>query len=219
VQGDQPLEFVGQVRAVLGLATGIGIALQVVRVRQVVDAREPRAEPFAVVDHAADGDAAEADAVIAALAADEAGARGLAARAVIGERDLQRGVDRLRSGIGEEDVAEVRRQPARDVVGELERARVSHLERRRVFHRRDLAADRLGDFAAAVAGIDAPQARHCVEDLPAVRRPVMHALGAGQHARVGLELPVGRERHPESFHFGALEGGGRVHGGVPDSVV
>jgi hypothetical protein len=46
---------------------------------------------LAVVDDAADRDAAEVHAVIAALAPDQAGARALAARAVIGDGDFQRG--------------------------------------------------------------------------------------------------------------------------------
>ncbi len=58
----------------------------------MVDAREERAEVLAVVDHAADRNAAEADAVIAALAADEARARALPAHVMIGERDLERRV-------------------------------------------------------------------------------------------------------------------------------
>ena len=109
VQRDEALEFVGEVRAVLGLAARVGVAGEVVRVRQVVDARQHRAEQLAVVDHAADGDAAETDAVIAALPTDEARARAFAARAVIGQRDLERGVDRLRAGVREEDVVEALR--------------------------------------------------------------------------------------------------------------
>ena len=52
---------------------------EVMGVRQVVDAGQQGAEELAVGDDAADRDAAEADAVIAALAADEARARALAA--------------------------------------------------------------------------------------------------------------------------------------------
>ena len=65
------------------------------------DGRRPAQVPeeLAVAGDAADRDAAEADAVIAALAADQPGARAFAPRAVIGERDLQRGLDRLRAGI------------------------------------------------------------------------------------------------------------------------
>src|SRR5262245_40998135 len=89
-------------RAPVRLALAEGLLLAAVGRRQVVDAGEQRAEEFAVVDDAADRDAAEADAVIAALAPDQAGARALAAHVVIGERDLERGVDRLRAGIAKE---------------------------------------------------------------------------------------------------------------------
>ena len=63
----------------------------------MIDAGEQRAELLAVVDDAADRDAAEADAVIAALASDQAHARGVAAHIMIGERDLERSVDSFRA--------------------------------------------------------------------------------------------------------------------------
>ncbi len=94
MQADDALQRIGEMRAVLRLALGEGVLRQV-GVRQVIDARQHRAEPLAVIDHAADRDAAEADAVIAALAPDEAGARALAVGAVIGERDLERAIDGL----------------------------------------------------------------------------------------------------------------------------
>ena len=75
---------------------------------------------LAVVDDAADRNAAEADAVIAALAADQAGALALAADVVVGERDLQRGVDRLRTRIAEEHVVEIARRERGDAARELE---------------------------------------------------------------------------------------------------
>ena len=84
-------------RAPFGLARGEGLFFAVVGVRQMVDAGEQRAEIFAVGDNTADRDAAEADAVVAALASDQAGARAFATHMVIGERDLERGVDRLRA--------------------------------------------------------------------------------------------------------------------------
>ena len=62
-------------------------------VRHVIDAGEQAAEQLAVGDDAADRDAAEADAVIAALAADQPLPGALAPGAVVGQRDLQRGVD------------------------------------------------------------------------------------------------------------------------------
>jgi hypothetical protein len=63
----------------------------------MIDPGQERPEEFAIVDNAADGNAAEADAVIAALPADQARARALATHVVVGERDLERGIDRLRA--------------------------------------------------------------------------------------------------------------------------
>ena len=50
--------------------------------------------------------------------------------------------------------------------------------------------------------------QHAVEDLPALRGPVVHAGGTGQQPGVRLELPVGRERHPVGVQRG---GGSRAH--------
>ena len=75
MQRDEPLQLVGELGAVLRLAAREGVAREVVGVADVVDAGEQRAEHLAVGDDAADRDAAEIDAVIAALAADQAEAR------------------------------------------------------------------------------------------------------------------------------------------------
>jgi hypothetical protein len=178
---------------------------EVVGVRQVVDARQLRAEELAVVHHAADRDAAEAHAVVAALAADEPRARSLAANAVVGERDLERRIDGLGARVREEDVIESLGQPVDDLVGEAERRRVAHLEGRRVVHLRDLPAHRLGDLLAAVARVHAPQARDAVEDLAPFRRPVVHPGGAREQPGLRLELAVGREGHPEGFEIGPVD--------------
>ena len=79
VQRDDAFELVGEMRAPFRLAFGEGLMLAVIGRRQMIDAGQQRAEEFAVVDDAADRNAAEADAVIAALAADQPGARALAA--------------------------------------------------------------------------------------------------------------------------------------------
>ena len=116
VQVDEAGQLVGQVRAPLGLALGEGLLGAVVGGLQMVDAGQHVAELLAVGDHAADRDAAEADAVVAALAADEARARALTAGLVVAERDLERGVDRLAARIGEEGIVEIaRRQQGRAV--------------------------------------------------------------------------------------------------------
>src|SRR3546814_16058533 len=55
---------------------------------------------------------------------------------------------------------------------------------------------RLGDLAAAVAGGDAEQAGRAVDHLVAVIGGEVHAFGAGQDARVRLEVAVRGKRHP-----------------------
>ena len=161
VQRDDALELVGEMRAPFRLALGEGLLLAVVGRRQMVDAGEQRAEELAVVDDAADRDAAEADAVIAALAPDQARARALAAHVVIGERDLERGVDRLRAGIAEEHVVEIARRQRRDAARELERLGMGELEGRRVVELGRLRLDRGDDRVAVVAGVACTTARRC----------------------------------------------------------
>src|SRR6516162_8476621 len=80
----------------LGHAAREGVAGGVMGMRQVIDGRKLR-EDAPDVDDAADRDAAAADAVIAALALDQPGPLSFAASPMIGERDLERGVDRLRA--------------------------------------------------------------------------------------------------------------------------
>ena len=60
-----------------------------------------------VGDHAADRDAAEADAMVGALATDQTGTLAFAAGLVIGQGDLERAVARLGAGIGEEHAVQV----------------------------------------------------------------------------------------------------------------
>ena len=106
------------------------------------------AERLAVADDAADRDAAEVDAVIALLAADQARLRALALRAPVRARHLERRVGGLGARAGEEHVVEAGGRELLDLVRELERQRVAELERRRVVERRDLLLHGLGDLAA-----------------------------------------------------------------------
>jgi hypothetical protein len=104
VQRHDALELVRQMRAPFRLTLRIGHVRRIVRMLQVIDAvQHRRREHLARRQQAADRDAAEADAVVALLAPDEARARSLSAQPVIAERDLERGVDRLGAGTGEED--------------------------------------------------------------------------------------------------------------------
>ena len=213
---DQTIEFVGKMLAPFRLADREGLLGAVIGRAEMIGAAERVAELLAVGDHAADRDAAEADAVIAALAADEAHARGVAAHVMIGERDLERGVDRLGAGIAEEHMVEIAGRQRGDAARQFEGLRVAELEGRREIHFRRLLLDRGDDRLAVMAGIGAPQAGRGVEDLAAFRRGVMHVLGAGEQARPRLEGAVGRERHPEGFEVVRNAGGGdrfgRCHG-------
>src|SRR3546814_20319511 len=66
VQVDAPLEIVGQLGAMLRKAAREGVAFDVVRVAEMVDARQPAAEGAPTVDEAADADPAEPGAMLAA---------------------------------------------------------------------------------------------------------------------------------------------------------
>ena len=130
MQRHDPLERVGEMSAPFRLALGEGLMLAVVGRGQMVDAGKQRAEILAVVDHAADRNAAEADAVIGPLAADQALARALPAHVVIGERDLQRRVAGLGAGIAVEHVIEIARRELGYAGSELERQRMGEREGR-----------------------------------------------------------------------------------------
>jgi hypothetical protein len=200
VQRDDAFQLVGQFGAVFRLAARVRILRQVVRVRQVVDARQQRAEGLAVVADAAHRQAAEADPVVAALAPDQAGASALAARLVVGQRDLQRGIDGFRAGVGIEHLAELVVRVVHQPLGQLEGGRMAHLEGGRVVELAGHFADRGGDLRLAVAARHAPQAGGAVEHLLAVDVAVIHALGRSQQARLGLEITVVGEWHPERGH-------------------
>ncbi len=210
MQRHQAVEFVGEMAAPFRLADGEGLLGAVIGRRQVIDAGDQRAEHLAVADDAADRDAAEADAVIAALAADQPHARGVAAHVVIGERDLERGVDRLRAGIAEEHVIEIAGRERGDAARQFERLGMRELEGRRVVEFGRLALDRRDDRIAVMAGIGAPQAGGAVDQLAAVRGEVVHVLGAGDEPRARLERAVGRERHPIGLEIVGDSGGGDV---------
>ena len=214
VQRHQTLEFVRKMRAPFRLALRERLLLAVIGVRQVVNAAEHHAEGLAVVADAADRHAAEADAVIAALAPDEALTLALPARHPIGERDLHRGIDRFRTGIAEEHMVEIARRHRRDPAGEFERFRIGVLERRREIHFRRLRLDRRDDRLAVVAGVGAPEAGGAVDHRFSLRRVVMHVLGPRHHARALLERAVGGKGHPERLEVVRDGGGNRLARGL-----
>ena len=156
MQRAKALEVLGELGAVRGLSPRKCISRQVVRMAQVVHAGYARAEGAPVVDDAADCHAAKVDAVIATLAPDQTEAAAFAARAVIGQRDLERRVRRFRARVGKEDARIAARREACETLRELESDGMPHLERRREIHFADLPAHRFDDFRPAVAGVHAP---------------------------------------------------------------
>jgi len=162
----------------------------------MIDARKQRAEELAVRHHAADRDAAESDAVIGPLAADEARAARLAIRPVIGDGDLERRVGGLRARIAEQHMIEIAGREACDPAGKLECLGVPELEGGREIEFRRLRLYRAHDRLAAMARIRAPQAGRRVQNRRSVRLVVMHVPGADDHSRLALELPVGGEGQP-----------------------
>ncbi|KAG0776810.1 hypothetical protein G6F22_012309 [Rhizopus arrhizus] len=176
--------------------------------RQVVYGGQQRAgERLTVGRDAADRDAAETHAVIAAFAADQAGALAFAAGPVVSQGNFQGRIDGLGAGVREEDAVQALGHEAGDSRGGFEGQRVAQLEAGRGIHDAGLAGNRVDDFLAAVAGVDAPQAGGAVEDRAAIDIFVVHALGAYQYTRRRLVLAIGGEWHPVRVQgLGALGG-------------
>ena len=76
-------------------ATRKSIAFDVEWMTQMVHAGQCGAEVLAVTCNTADGNAAESHAVIATFTSNQLGAQSVAAHAVIRQRHLQCGIDRL----------------------------------------------------------------------------------------------------------------------------
>ena len=181
------------------LTNGEGLLLTIVGCRQMVDTGNQRTELFAVVDDAAHRNAAEPDAMIAAFAADQPDARRVAPHIMIGQRDLERGINCFGAGIAEENMVEIAGSQCGDTARQLEGLGVRELERRRVVERRRFALDGDNDLLAVVPGIGAPEARRAIDELAPVAGAVMHILGADDEPRPFLECAIGRERHPVGF--------------------
>ena len=117
VQVDEALQVVGELNT-----PGLGLAARELVIRQhgmaqMADAGQSGAKGLFVVDHAGHRDAAEVDAMVGALAADEARALPLAARTMVGQGDLQRRIDGLRAGVHEEHVVDVAGREGRKPTG------------------------------------------------------------------------------------------------------
>src|SRR5690606_1546991 len=115
---------------------------------------------------------------------------------VIAASDLQRSVDSLRPGIGEEHVVQAFRRLFHQAAGEFKGARVAHSEGGNIVKAPSSVSDRLDDAGLGMACVDAPKAGHCVEDAAAIRCDVMHSFSAAKHSWMGKKLAHGRKGHP-----------------------
>ena len=140
VQRDDALELVGQMQAPLGLTPRITHLRRLERVGQVIDARNHQwREHFAVGRDATHRDTTHTDAVISALATDDARARAVATSAMIGHGDFEGGVDRLGPRIDEENFVVRTAGELGDTARERKSCRVPHLEARTEVERGDLS--------------------------------------------------------------------------------
>ena len=200
VQADEALEVFRQLAAPARLAAAEGHVRQAVGVADMVDAGQQHgAEDLAVGRDAAHRHAAEVHAVIAALATDQPGAMAIATRAVVGQRDLQCGVGRLRPGVGEEHPIQPRRRQLRNLAGEGNGAVIGDLETHAVVERGNLLLHRRDDGRMAVAQTRGPQAGEGIQQLLAVLGGVVVAAGGLDDAWRFPEGAVGRVRQPEGL--------------------
>ena len=137
--------------------------------------------------HPAERSAAHGRSVIGVLAADDDGLFRLALHVPVAPDEADIGVIRLRPRPGIEDVVQIARRQFRDLRGQRDGGDVARLEEGVViaqfFH---LLRGDLGQVLAAIADIDAPKARHAVDDLLALAVGQPDALAAGDDPRALL---------------------------------
>ncbi len=119
VSVDEALKVIGEVDAAMCRAALLETVFLKPGVPQGDDVGHRQGENVAVLDHARQRDAANVDAVVGPLARDHADAAGFAAGIVVGHCDLQRGIDRLGAGVGEEDVVHFFWEKAGDHAGQF----------------------------------------------------------------------------------------------------
>ena len=160
------------------------IELEPERLLDVHDARDRQAALRVHAAHAAEGGAGHGRAVVRVVAADEDRALGLAQQVPVAPHHAHHGVVAFRAGAGEEDVLELRRRHLGEQLGQLDGGRRGRLEEAVVEGQRaQLLRRGIDQCLLAVADVDAPQARHRVEDLLAVAVPQIDVLAPGDDAR------------------------------------
>jgi len=116
---------------------------------------------------------------------------------VIGQCDLECGIDAFRTIVAKEDAVHACRRDPSQGSGGFKRLGMAHLEGGCEIHERYLLLHCLNDLWMAVACVDAPQARSSIQNLTAVVSGVIHARCRSHQTRLGLVLAIGGERHPQ----------------------
>ena len=156
VQGDDLLQFIGQMAAPHRLAFAERLFGAVIGGGQMAGRKGQRVEPAPVGADAAGRNARHTDTVIGAFAAHDAGARAFPAGAVPGHCDLHRSISSFRPRIGEEDMIEIAGRQCGDLGCSLERLGVAELEVWCEVERGGGFLNRLDDRGAAMPGVGAP---------------------------------------------------------------
>ena len=195
VESDEALQIVGQLRTMSAFAACEEVLLEM-GMAHVRDPGQRRSELAPVVDDAGKCHAAEVDAVVRTLARYEAVATALATRLMVSQGHFHRRVDRFGAGVDEKDAVQITGRQLRHARRKLELLRMPAQERCDEVELEELPVHRVGDLLAAVPGVDAEHPRRSVDELLAAVVPVIHALRAHDHLRIGFEVAIGRERHP-----------------------
>ena len=199
MQSHNAFQFICQMSAPFRFAFGEGLLAAVIGVGQMINARQHGAEDFAVGDNPADRNAAKANPVIAAFAANQTGALALTLRIPISKGNLQCGINGFGTGIDKKHMVEIARCQISNPAGQFEAAIVSELERGRKIKLGRLFLDGGDNRLTRMSRIAAPQACRGVEDFFTIRGCVMHVLGTDHHARAFFEGAVGGKGHPPGF--------------------
>ena len=176
--------------AALGPVVAVGV-------RGLDPARDQRLEVGAQRRDPGGLQGAQRGAVVCDLPGQELDLAGVAGALVVGARELDRRLDRLRAAGREEDPVEVARGQRGDPLGELDRPRVRVAPDDVEVELLDLACRRLAELGAAVAGVDAEEGGEAVEIALAVLVVDVGALAAGDD-RDMVDAVVGT--HPGEVH-------------------
>lgn len=136
------------------------------------------------------GNAAEADTMIASLSPNYAVTRSLTNRALVGNRDLQGSIDGLRTRSRKEYTVKAGFGPSpgvgRKLRGEIEGDRIAHLKWRAIVLCGELALNGPRDFSPTAASVAAPKYRSAIQYAAAIRSSVIHALSRNEQTGAAL---------------------------------